>query len=64
MPLYEYICQDCGAVTELQRPMDERHDPTVCRDCGSDDTELAISRSGFILKGTGWYATDYATKKD
>ena len=71
MPVYEYRCSKCGNVFErLQRFSDP--ELTVHDECGGP-VEKLISRSGFHLKGSGWYATDYAkggsssqtdTKKD
>ena len=62
MPLYEYRCDDCGTEFEvLQKVSDEPL--TACRSCAGSVQKL-ISRSAFKLKGTGWYITDYAKKKD
>lgn len=59
MPIYEYECQTCGAVTEkLQKFSD---DPLRTCGCGGN-LEKLISRSSFQLKGSGWYVTDYKTK--
>ena len=60
MPIYEYHCTDCGKDFEF---MQKFSDPpkTVCPDCGGDLKKL-ISQCTFHLKGTGWYATDYANK--
>src|SRR5580658_10481000 len=58
MPLYEYLCHRCGKTIEsLQRFSDEPL--TMHEDCGGE-LEKLISRSAFQLKGSGWYATDYA----
>jgi putative FmdB family regulatory protein len=58
MPLYEYSCHRCGKTIEkLQRFSDAPL--TVHEDCGGE-LEKLISRSAFQLKGSGWYATDYA----
>jgi putative FmdB family regulatory protein len=58
MPVYEYRCSKCGNVFErLQRFSDAPL--TVHDECGGA-LEKLISRSGFHLKGSGWYATDYA----
>jgi putative FmdB family regulatory protein len=60
MPLYEYRCDECGAVTELlQKFSDEPL--TTCPHCSGRVRKL-ISRSSFQLKGSGWYLTDYARK--
>lgn len=59
MPIYEYQCSKCGTLEVFQRITD---DPLArCPTCRSKVTKL-ISRSSFHLKGTGWYATDYAGK--
>lgn len=60
MPIYEYECTACNERREyLQRFND---DPlTECPSCGGTMKRL-ISNSSFILKGTGWYITDYARK--
>lgn len=60
MPIYEYQCLDCSKHHELI----VRHNDnplTVCPDCGGQMKKL-ISKSTFVLKGTGWYVTDYASK--
>jgi putative FmdB family regulatory protein len=60
MPYYEYRCSACGQELEvMQRITDEPLD--ACPSCGGHLNKL-ISNTGFILKGTGWYATDYARK--
>lgn len=58
MPMYEYKCQKCGHVFELiQRFSDAPL--TVHESCGGD-LEKVVSAPAFHLKGSGWYATDYA----
>jgi putative FmdB family regulatory protein len=57
MPIYEYRCDKCGKeFEEWQKFSDPVID--VCRDCGGKARRL-ISQSSFVLKGTGWYVTDY-----
>jgi putative FmdB family regulatory protein len=59
MPLYEYACDRCGKTLEvLQKYSDQPL--TVHDNCGGA-LEKLISRSAFKLKGSGWYATDYAS---
>jgi len=61
MAIYEYECLSCGAHFEVwQKITDEPL--TTCEKCGGRLQKL-ISKSGFILKGTGWYVTDYARKE-
>jgi len=57
MPIYEYECPTCG-VFEVTRRITEA--PLKrCPTCKSK-VERLVSRSSFVLKGSGWYATDYA----
>ncbi|MBZ5558587.1 MAG: zinc ribbon domain-containing protein [Acidobacteriia bacterium] len=60
MPLYEYECDGCGHRFEV---IQKFSDPLVdtCPKCGSAVHKL-MSSPAFHLKGTGWYATDYAKK--
>lgn len=58
MPIYEYVCSDCGHELEaLQKMSDDRL--VFCPSCGESSLKRKISASGFRLKGTGWYETDY-----
>ncbi len=60
MPIYEYECSECGRVHEIMQKMS---DPplTKCPYC-SGKLQKLISQSTFHLKGSGWYATDYANR--
>ena len=61
MPIYEYECENCGKKFEVWQKITD--DPlTTCEACGGKLHKL-ISQSSFILKGTGWYVTDYARKE-
>jgi putative FmdB family regulatory protein len=59
MPIYEYKCNRCGVFEAMRGIRDAplRKCPT-CK----GKVERQISRGSFILKGSGWYATDYASK--
>lgn len=58
MPIYEYRCNDCEQIfEEWQRSHTEETVP--CPVCGSESHRI-ISNTSFVLKGTGWYVTDYA----
>jgi putative FmdB family regulatory protein len=58
MPLYEYMCTHCGHSMEvLQKITDAAL--TLCPQCGAHALEKLVSRSGFRLKGEGWYETDF-----
>src|SRR5688500_4288017 len=60
MPIYEYECAKCGSRIEVLQKMSDKPLKKHA-DCGGVLTKL-ISASGFRLKGTGWYVTDYAKK--
>ena len=61
MPIYEYKCESCGAEFELLQKIS---DPPVevCGKCGSKSVKKLVSRSGFVLKGGGWYKDHYGLK--
>ena len=58
MPLYEYRCEDCGTVSEINHRMSDPA-PTDCPACGAPKLSKQISAAGFRLKGEGWYETDF-----
>jgi len=60
MPIYEYKCEKCGKEHEVMQKMTEKP-LTVCESCGGRLKKL-ISNTSFVLKGSGWYVTDYADK--
>ena len=61
MPIYEYECPKCGHQTEIWQKVSDK--PIAkCELCKGRMKKL-ISQSTFHLKGTGWYVTDYASKR-
>ena len=60
MPIYEYECSKCGKIEEMLQKFSDKP-LTKCRSCAGKLHKL-VSQSTFHLKGTGWYATDYANK--
>ncbi len=60
MPIYEYECLACGKTTEAIRKFSDAPLAT-CSECGGQLKKL-ISNSTFVLKGSGWYVTDYGRK--
>ena len=58
MPIYEYECGTCGRVHEILQKMSDKP-LTDCPEC-SGKVHKRISQCTFHLKGSGWYATDYA----
>ena len=61
MPIYEYLCEKCSNHLEIIQKITE--EPlTTCPDCKGQLKKM-ISNTSFVLKGTGWYVTDYASNK-
>jgi putative FmdB family regulatory protein len=60
VPTYEYECRKCRRVFEVRQRISEAalatHDG-----CGGEVQRL-ISPAPFILKGEGWYVTDYPSE--
>lgn len=63
MPIYEYECQHCQHHFDLIQKMLDAP-ATQCPKCFEHSVIRLMSASGFQLKGTGWYATDFKDKKE
>lgn len=61
MPIYEYTCEKCNKHFEVMQKITDKS-LTTCSDCKGRLKKM-ISSTSFVLKGTGWYATDYASTK-
>jgi putative FmdB family regulatory protein len=63
VPTYDYICTKCKHTWELEQRIVE--DPVrKCPKCRANTAKRQISSgAGFILKGGGWYADGYGSKK-
>lgn len=58
MPVYEYECPSCqGRFDAMQKFSDPVLDE--CRLCGAAGIRKVLSAPAFVLKGSGWYVTDY-----
>jgi putative FmdB family regulatory protein len=60
VPIYEYVCEACGTLTELMQKVGEPP-PRKCPDCGSRRIARLVSRTSFQLRGGGWYADLYSS---
>jgi len=60
VPIYEYQCESCEHIFEVQQKFS---DPLVdaCVKCGKSVRKV-ISAPGIMFKGSGWYVTDYSNK--
>jgi len=60
MPIYKYECAECGHTFEDLASFSDP-DPEACPSCQADAVTKLITGGNFILKGGGWYVTDYAS---
>jgi len=60
VPTYEYECPKCPRVFEVRQRITEPA-LTTCDRCGGPIHRL-LSATPFILKGGGWYVTDYPSE--
>jgi len=61
MPVYEYECDSCGKVFEVQQRMADAP-LTDCPECDGT-VKKVMSMSSFQLKGGGWYADGYSSAR-
>jgi len=62
MPIYEYVCSDCGHEFEKLQKMSDAP-LTDCPACETKSLKKKISAPGFRLSGSGWYETDFKSEK-
>jgi len=61
MPTYEYACSSCRHAWEFEQSIKDNA-ITECPNCKQQTARRQISRgTGFILKGSGWYADLYSS---
>jgi putative FmdB family regulatory protein len=61
MPIYEYRCDECSHQFDVFQKITD--DPvSECPECGGPVHKL-VSQTSFVLKGGGWYATEYGNRR-
>ena len=60
MPTYDYRCDRCDRTFEVRQHISEAPLAT-CDRCGGPIRRL-LAAAPFILKGGGWYVTDYPSE--
>jgi len=61
MPIYEYQCKQCGHEMEAMQKISDKP-LRKCPECGKSSLTKLISAGAFVLKGSGWYVTDFRDK--
>jgi putative FmdB family regulatory protein len=60
---YEYVCSACSFEWEAEQSMSAPA-LTTCPNCKAESAKRQVSGGqGFILRGGGWYADGYGSKK-
>ena len=49
MPIYEYVCQKCGEVSEFLTGVGRENPEVKCRECGSKEMAQILSPSNFTF---------------
>lgn len=63
MPIYEFLCQNCGHEFEQILPFSAQTTPN-CPVCQSTNVVRRMGRPAIHFKGSGWYINDSKTSKD
>lgn len=63
MPIYEYMCNQCGHELEEMQKFSEPH-LTDCPECDTASLVRKPSLGAFHLKGSGWYSDHYGLAKN
>ena len=58
MPIYTYLCDNCGVQFEKQQSFNDQ--PLYrCPECGKKTLRKVYQPVGIVFKGSGFYATDH-----
>lgn len=63
MPIYEYQCGACHHHLEALQKINDAP-LKKCPDCGKPRLKRLLSAPMFLLKGSGWYETDFKSDKE
>ena len=62
MPTYEYACISCNHQFEVEQSI--KDEPLIeCLNCKEKSLKRLISNTSFVLRGSGWAADNYSSKK-
>lgn len=57
MPIYEYQCAKCGAVSDIKHGFKETVSEP-CPKCGGNELKRLFNPASIVFKGSGFYVTD------
>ena len=58
MPIYAYACSACGFRQDILQRLSDAP-VSQCPSCHEASFSKQLTAPGFVLKGSGWYATDF-----
>jgi putative FmdB family regulatory protein len=61
MPIYDFVCLECGLPFEKQLSFNEADHVVTCPN-GHTTTKKIISNPAVVFKGSGFYVTDHRPK--
>lgn len=64
MPIFGFYCEKCDKEVEVIESREEANNDHKCEECGNNMVRLIGTGIGFKFRGTGFYCTDYVTKKN
>ena len=62
MPIYGYDCGQCGQSFDRLEKLDAP--PAPCPHCNGSDLKRQVSAAAVRLAGSGWYETDFKSKRE
>jgi len=62
MPIYEYECEKCRTTFEAMQAISAKPLKNCNKSNCKGKVHRLVSASGFILKGSGWYTSDYPSE--
>ncbi|MDR3358612.1 MAG: zinc ribbon domain-containing protein [Desulfovibrio sp.] len=62
MPIYEYLCPKCRKIFEEWTTSANDDTVEACPRCATPASRV-MSQTSFVLKGDGWYVSDYGYRK-
>ncbi|MEK9811675.1 MAG: FmdB family zinc ribbon protein [Bordetella sp.] len=58
MPIYAYACSACGHRQDILQKLSDAP-LSECPQCHEASFSKQLTAPGFVLKGSGWYVTDF-----